>query len=481
MPTRRDFLKTTAAIAATPFLPQSAGAQQPSASFEVFADFESGTWDGWTLEGTCWDAAPASELTFAGKITGFQGNRFLCTLHPQLGTNAVGRAISHEFRIERSFIDFLIGGGRFPGEACLNLMVDGKVVCTATGSDSPELHPAFWDVSGWKGKTAHFEVVDSTKAAARGYIMVDAIRLTDTPPFCEQVSGQNAFFCFSQEDHAGQDFHRRFSTSEGRRNRALIDWCVDRVTERLAHSVNLVDRNDLNQCAALLRSEIDRVCSRYQVRDALAKQLIAANACSALTALLTTYDYDLDAFILKKERDNADLDYIIHLRDPAVALLRGKAVCAGIAALEQRLALLLQDLGVECCIAIGYTRYANDSPYKDVDHAWTLYSFAEKSLWAPSDTTRSLSILKAAKTLPKEKFAHSALVVIDPLLRDMYTLSHYVQQCRVGHPGTYVNDRVVNLTTYKEWARFHETHPYILRSARNIVTQIDNEDTAKLA
>jgi hypothetical protein len=483
MPTRREFLKTTAAIAASPYLSASAAAQQPSSTFDMFADFESGSYDGWTLEGDCWGAGPASEQTFTGRITGFQGKRFLCTLHPQLGANAVGRAISKEFRIERPFIDFLIGGGRYPGVACLNLRVDGKVACTATGADSPELHPACWDVSEWIGKTAHFEVVDSTRATARGYVMVDAIRLTDTPPFQELVTGQNAFFCFSKEDGAGREFQSIFATPDGRSRRALTDWCVDRVTERLARSVSGIDRSDVNQCARFLRSEVDRVLSQYQVRDALAKQLIAANACSALTALLTTYDNELDAFILKQgeKKDNAAYDYIINLRDPAVVLRRGKAVCSGISALEQRLALSLQDLGLECFVAIGYTRYVNDSPYKDVDHAWTLYYFAGKSMWAPSDTTRSLSVVQSAKTLPKGKLVRSALVVVDPLLRDMYTLSHFVQNCKVGHPGTSVNERVVNLTTYREWARFHETHPYILKSARSLVTQLDKEDSARLA
>jgi hypothetical protein len=461
MTTRRDFLKTTAAFAASPFLTSPLSAQQASVLFEVFDDFESGTYNGWTLEGDCWGTAPASDLTFAGRITGFQGKRFLCTLHPQLGANAVGRAVSKEFRIERPFIDFLIGGGRYPGEACLNLLVDGKVVCTATGADSAELHRACWDVSAWRGKTAHFEVVDSTRAAARGYIMVDAICLTDTPPFREQVAGQNAFFCFSQEDAAGREFQSLFGTPEGRSRRALTDWCVDRVTERLGHSVRSVDRSDVNQCAKLLRTEVDRVLSQYQVRDALSQQLIAANACSALTALLVTY--------------------IRSRRDPGIVLRKGTAVCSGISALEQRLALPFQDLGLECFVADGYTRYPDNSPYKDMDHAWTLYYFGGKRLWAPSDTTRSLSVVQAAKSLPKGKLVRSALVVVDPLLRDMYTLSHFVKECKVGFPGAYVSDRVVNLTTYREWARFHETHPYILKSARTLVTQLDREDTAKLA
>ena len=99
----------------------------------------------------------------------------------------------------------------------------------------------------------------------------------------------------------------------------------------------------------------------------------------------------------------------------------------------------------------------------------------------PSDTTRSVSIVQSARTLPKDKLVRSALYTVAPLLRDMYTLSHYVQYCKIGHPGPLAKDSAVNLTTHQEWARFHETHPYILRSAHNIVAQLDKEDTARLA
>ena len=491
MPTRRDFLKTAAAVAVSPYLPTKAAAlsylaaqavaPKVSASSEVFADFESGDYDGWTLAGNCWGSAPASDRTFQGRISGFQGKRFLCSLHPILGASAVGKATSKEFSVERPFIDFLIGGGNYPEEACLNLIVDGKAVRTATGNDRSELSPASWDVSSLLGDTAHFEVVDTTKAAARGYVMVDDIRMSDTPSFRELVPGQNAFFCFANEDTAGREFQRLFATSEGRSQRALIDLCVDRVTEQLALDLVFIDRNDIERCDRLLRTEIDRILNRYQVRNTLSKQLIAANACSALTALLTKYDYELALLVAARgNTDSIAHDYVVSQRDPAVVLRRGKAVCAGIASLEQRLALSLQDLGVECLVANGHTRDADNRPHPDINHSWTIYHLADKSLWAPSDTTRALAVLQSAKTLPKAKLVRSSLVLVDPLLRDMYTMFHFNRECRVGHPGKYVNDRVVNITTHREWAAFHETHPYILKSAHTAMAQIDKEDAARL-
>jgi CubicO group peptidase (beta-lactamase class C family) len=153
----------------------------------IFADFESGTYDSWTLTGNCWTPEPTTNETFAGKITGFQGRRFLCTLHPRLGNGATGKAVSKEFTIEKPFINFLIGGGDYPEQACLNLIVDGKVVRTKTGYDSAELSRASWDVYEFTGQKAHLEIIDTTQSAQRGYIMLDDIRFSMRPDTPQQV------------------------------------------------------------------------------------------------------------------------------------------------------------------------------------------------------------------------------------------------------------------------------------------------------
>ncbi len=162
--------------------------EKPAASpkTEIFADFESGNYDGWTLEGNAFGTDPASDMTFPGKITGFGGKRFVCTLDPKLGNNAIGKATSKEFMINKPFIDFKIGGGKYPKEACINLVADGKIIKTATGSNTPQLQEYVWNVSDFVGKAAHIEILDTTQSSERGYIMVDDISFRDNGALVEK-------------------------------------------------------------------------------------------------------------------------------------------------------------------------------------------------------------------------------------------------------------------------------------------------------
>lgn len=186
MLTRRTFLQSAlflpAALASPAHAQQTASGTVPAqtaSATEVFADFEGGNYDGWTIEGNAFGSAPATDALFPGKISGFTGRGFLCSLHPKKGNVATGKAISREFTITKPFITFKIGGGSHPNEACMNLVVDNQIVHTATGYDLPALSEALWDVSALVGKKAHLEVVDSTASPQRGYILIDDIQFTN--------------------------------------------------------------------------------------------------------------------------------------------------------------------------------------------------------------------------------------------------------------------------------------------------------------
>jgi uncharacterized protein (DUF608 family) len=164
---------------------------KPPADIEVFADFESGTYEGWTIEGNCFGERPATgKINWQQPVSGWKGKFFVNTFNPD--DTATGRAISHPFKITKRFIHFLVGGGHHPGRCCLNLIVDGKVVRTATGRNSEQLFPERWDVSEFIGKEGCLEIVDM-ETGGWGHILVDHIVFSDSPlsPFVDpQVAKQ---------------------------------------------------------------------------------------------------------------------------------------------------------------------------------------------------------------------------------------------------------------------------------------------------
>ena len=76
----------------------------------VIADFESGTYDGWTVTSEAFGAAPAAgDLPGQMEVSGYSGAHLVNTFFN--GDATIGNATSREFRIERSHIAFLIGCG----------------------------------------------------------------------------------------------------------------------------------------------------------------------------------------------------------------------------------------------------------------------------------------------------------------------------------------------------------------------------------
>lgn len=77
-----------------------------------------------------------------------------------------------------------MGGGDHPwiepdgaGSTCVNLLIDGKVVRTATGGDRETMRQHRWDVSKFKGKTAVIQIVDRN-TGGWGHINLDHILQT---------------------------------------------------------------------------------------------------------------------------------------------------------------------------------------------------------------------------------------------------------------------------------------------------------------
>jgi len=152
----------------------------------VFDDFEGDTYTNWTVTGSAFGDGPTEKSKmpkYQGDVGG-HGKRVVNSHNVRTGgsvehgDSATGRMVSHDFVVKRHFIRFFIGGGNHPGKTCMNLLVDGQVVRTATGHDSNQMRLDQFDVTDLAGKTAHLEIVDE-ETGAWGNIGIDDIVFTD--------------------------------------------------------------------------------------------------------------------------------------------------------------------------------------------------------------------------------------------------------------------------------------------------------------
>ncbi|WP_165072616.1 glycoside hydrolase family 32 protein [Paludisphaera rhizosphaerae] len=157
----------------------------------VIADFEGDDYGGWKTTGTAFGEAPARG-TLPGQmpVAGYLGRGLVNSYHD--GDGSTGELTSPPFRIDREHLNFLIGGGGWEKETCLDLLVDGKVVHSATGPNrepggSERLRWAAWDVRDLQGKEAVLRVVDQRKGGW-GHINVDQIVQTDRPKIPQAAS-----------------------------------------------------------------------------------------------------------------------------------------------------------------------------------------------------------------------------------------------------------------------------------------------------
>ncbi len=148
----------------------------------TIADFEGPSYGDWKVTGTAFGQQPAPG-TLPGQmaVDGYLGKGLVNSFNG--GDNSVGTLTSPSFKIERKFITFFVGGGGWADETCLNLLVDGKIVCTAAGPNtisggSERLEPLAWDVAEFAGHDAVIAIID-TRAGGWAHINVDHIVQTD--------------------------------------------------------------------------------------------------------------------------------------------------------------------------------------------------------------------------------------------------------------------------------------------------------------
>ncbi len=148
----------------------------------LIADFEGKDYGDWKAEGEAFGPRPArGTLPDQMPVSGFLGKGLVNTYFK--GDSTTGTLTSPPLRIQRTFLCFLIGGGGYKDETCMDLLADGKVVRTATGPNvqpggSERLGWQAWDVSDLAGKEAVLQIVDK-RTGGWGHINVDHIIQSD--------------------------------------------------------------------------------------------------------------------------------------------------------------------------------------------------------------------------------------------------------------------------------------------------------------
>lgn len=145
----------------------------------VVEDFESGTYGKWKVEDEAFGSAPASgALPRQSTVTGFEGSKLVNSFFK--GDDTLGAIVSQPFRIERKYLNFLVGGGNKPGYVGVRLMVDGKGVRGSTGREAETVDWESWDVSDFEGKEAVLHVFDDQKGPW-GHVLFDHLEMADVP------------------------------------------------------------------------------------------------------------------------------------------------------------------------------------------------------------------------------------------------------------------------------------------------------------
>lgn len=152
------------------------------------ANWKEGDYGGWIATGTAFGPGPVDRDKLPERLSPAKPKRqfFVNTHEARKGEDSptadrhIGTLTSPKFTILRRYLNFWIGGGNHPGETCMNLVVEGKVVRTETGRNSSVLRAVSWDVSEFRHKEAHLEIVDRNQGGW-GHVSIDWPLLSESP------------------------------------------------------------------------------------------------------------------------------------------------------------------------------------------------------------------------------------------------------------------------------------------------------------
>jgi uncharacterized protein (DUF608 family) len=140
----------------------------------LLADFETTDYMGWKASGTAFGTRPSLFSEFPEPIQNTSGTASASSA--TLGPKAVGVLESPDFKINRDILRFKTAFGRDEKKLRVELLVDGKMVRSATGPGGPYFAVTQWNVREFAGKTGRLRVTDESD---KGSILVDQVELAD--------------------------------------------------------------------------------------------------------------------------------------------------------------------------------------------------------------------------------------------------------------------------------------------------------------
>lgn len=145
---------------------------------KVIANFEGETYGDWKVTGEAFGPGPVrGKFSNQNPVDGYKGERLVNSYFKD--DSKTGTLTSPEFEVTQPFLNFLIGGGAQKATR-MDLLVDGKVVRTASGADNERLAWSSWNVREFQGRKAVLQIVDEA-TGGWGHINVDQITLADAP------------------------------------------------------------------------------------------------------------------------------------------------------------------------------------------------------------------------------------------------------------------------------------------------------------
>jgi len=153
----------------------------------VLEDWNKETYADWTVEGTAFGTGPLLKKSlpkYLGNVGGdtervVNSNASAPGKNGGEKDNAMGKLTSRPFLIDHNFLSFWIGGGNNPGTTGVNLLVDGKIVASATGKASNNMELVSQDLRKYQGKQGVIEIIDN-QAGSWGNVGVGRILLRDS-------------------------------------------------------------------------------------------------------------------------------------------------------------------------------------------------------------------------------------------------------------------------------------------------------------